>query len=378
MINILIAGDFCPHKRVEKLVLDNKLAKIFNDFMPHLQQNNLNVLNLECPLTNNGTPIKKTGPNLKAGKECVGVLKYGGFRLVALANNHIMDQGTEGFNETIDSLTKNNIAYVGAGKNLEDASRIFYFEEKGVKIAFLNFCENEYSIAEKDKPGALPLCPVQNYYKIDEARKNADFVVVIIHGGHEGYSLPSPRMVETYRFFIDIGANIVVNHHSHCFSGFETYQNGTIFYGLGNFIFDREDEKYSDWNFGFVVKLALEKRKTSFQIIPYKQCGVEPGLLLLNEYEKQSFNNALEKLNNIIANPVLLDKEWHSFVRKNSNAYILNYECGSSRLFKALRYRRLLPCMISENKKMKMLNLIRCESHRDLIIESLKIYKPIS
>lgn len=372
MINILIAGDFCPHKRIQKLVEDNNQAKIYNDFLPHLQHNNLNVLNLECPLTNNGYPINKVGPHLKAGTDCVEALTYGGFQLVTLANNHIMDQGADGLNETLKTLTRNNIAYVGAGKNLEDASKVFYFEEDGMKIAFLNFCESEFSIAEQDRPGALPLNPIQNYYQIKEAGLNADFVIVITHGGHEGYSLPSPRMVETYRFFIDAGADIVINHHSHCFSGFEAYRNGTIFYGLGNFIFDWEGENNSDWNNGYVVKLSYEKRKTSFQIIPYKQCGEEPGLLLLNEHEKQSFDNALQKLNKTIADRDLLEQEWHIFVKKNSNAFIMDFECSSSRLYQALRYRKIIPCLLSENKKKKLLNLIRCESHRDIVIESLK------
>lgn len=376
MIDILIAGDFCPHKRIEKLVADNKLAKIYNDFFPHLQHNHLNILNLECPLTNNGYPINKVGPHLKAGTKCVGAITYGGFQLVTLANNHIMDQGAEGLNDTLATLTRNNIAYVGAGKNLEDASRVFYFEKDGVKIAFLNFCESEFSIAENDKPGAEPISPVKNYYKIKEAGKNADFVVVIAHGGHEGYTLPSPRMVETYRFFIDVGASFVINHHSHCYSGFETYKGGTIFYGLGNFIFDWEGEVNSDWNHGYAVKISLEKSKTSFELIPYKQCGEEPGLLLLNEKEKQSFDNRIRKLNNVIKNPVLLEKEWQEFVEKNSDAYIIDFECGSSRFYQALRYRKIIPCLLSENKKRKLLNLIRCESHRDIIIESLKPGKP--
>lgn len=52
-----------------------------------------------------------------------------------------------------------------------------------------------------------------------------------MHGGHEHYQLPSLRMQETYRFFIDAGADVVVNHHQHCFSGYEIYNNKYIFMG---------------------------------------------------------------------------------------------------------------------------------------------------
>ena len=97
-----------------------------------------------------------------------------------------------------------------------------YKRKDGETLAIINCCEHEFSIADDDSAGANPLNPIQQYYKIKEARLNADYVLVIVHGGHEMYQLPSLRMVDTYRFFIDAGADAVVNHHQHCFSGYET------------------------------------------------------------------------------------------------------------------------------------------------------------
>ena len=51
---------------------------------------------------------------------------------------------------------------------------------------------------------------------VEEAKKKADFVLVIVHGGSEHFQLPTPRMQATYRFFVDAGADAVVNHHQHC------------------------------------------------------------------------------------------------------------------------------------------------------------------
>ena len=73
--------------------------------------------------------------------------------------------------------------------------------------------------------------PISIYYDLLEARKNADIIICITHGGHEGYNLPSPRMQSLYRFSIDCGADVVVNHHQHCYSGYEQYHNGYIFFG---------------------------------------------------------------------------------------------------------------------------------------------------
>ena len=127
---------------------------------------------------------------------------------------------------------------VGAGDNLQQASKPLYIKIKNKTIAILNFAEQEFSVAGKNTAGANPLNIIDNYHSIQDAKQQADILLVIVHGGHEGYPLPSPRMVQTYRFFAEIGASVVVGHHTHCASGFEVYHGVPIFYSLGNFIFD--------------------------------------------------------------------------------------------------------------------------------------------
>lgn len=372
MIKILITGDFCPHRRIEKLVASKSYIKIYNDFLPYLKDNDINITNLECPLINIKNPIEKIGPNLHAEESSIEVLTNGNFNLVTLSNNHILDQEEKGLLSTIQLCEKNNIEHIGAGRNLEEASRILIKKIKNKRIAFLNFSENEFSTASIDKPGSNPLNPVKNYYCIKSAKEQSDYVIVIIHGGHEGYSLPSPRMVETYRFFIDAGADIVVGHHSHCFSGFEKYNDGLIFYSLGNFIFDWDGCRNSDWNFGYSVKLIFDEDQLSFEIIAYKQCDTEPGVFLLQEPEKENFDKKLKLLNTTINNNDLLKLEWKNLVKERKQFYLVNFEALNSQIYKSLRHKNLLPGLISKKKKLILLNIIRCEAHRDLAIESLK------
>ena len=338
MIKILIAGDFCPHKRIEQLVLDNKCEEIYNDFMPYLENNNINIANLECPLTNSGSPIPKIGPNLVAQEKCIEAIKHGHFNLLTLSNNHIMDQGEKGLFSTIDLCKKNNIEFFGAGTNLEDASRILYKKINNKQFAFLNFSEIEFSTADVDKPGSNPLKPVQNFYSIKQAREKADHVIVIVHGGHEGYNLPSPRMIGTYRFFIDAGAEVVIGHHQHCLSGHEKYKGGMIFYSLGNFIFDNPNNKNTDWNFGYCVKLLFNDLKLTYEIIPYKQCNEKPGLQLLNEEEKQNFEIALSELNDIICNDDLIYKEFKKLTKQRKDYYLIQFESFYSRIYYTAGY----------------------------------------
>ncbi len=371
-IKILITGDMCPINRIQNLVLDGKFDEIYNDFSPHLSGNDLNISNLECPLSNHPSPINKLGPNLIAKEECIKLLKYGKFDLVTLSNNHIMDHGKSGLLSTIRLCKENKIDWVGAGCDVEQASKIWYKEIKGKKIAILNFSEIEFSSAENSKAGSNSLVPVRNFYSIKYASENADYVIVIVHGGHERYQLPSPRMVETYRFFIDAGAHLVVGHHTHCFSGYEKYKRKYIYYSLGNFIFDIESKIDMSWNFGYVVKLILNDSNILTEIVPYKQCNGIPGIFLLDEQETKRFENEIEDLNKVIGVKELLQLKWKEFVDEKKIEYLIRFEGVNSRIYRALRQRRFLPSFLSRKRKRQLYNLLQCDAHRDISIESLK------
>lgn len=238
------------------------------------------LANFESPIAEDGCkPITKCGPNLRCTSDAADAIKYAGFSVVTMANNHILDFGKEGLNKSIECCKKNGINVVGVGNNLEDAKKILYVEKEGKKLAIINCCEHEFSIATDVTYGANPLNPINQYYSIKDAKSNADYVVLIVHGGHEHYQLPSPRMQETYRFFIDAGADTVVNHQ-HCYSGYEIYNGKPIFYGLGNFCFDIKGKPSKTWTEGYMVELNLED-KIEIKIDPYKQYGEKATIELL-------------------------------------------------------------------------------------------------
>src|SRR5690606_25591800 len=122
--------------------------------------------------------------------------------LVTLANNHILDYNNEGVLDTVEFCKKNKLETVGAGSDLINASKTFYLNIKKRTIAIINFAENEWASASKNSAGANPMDIVDNVTQIKEAKSNSDFVFVIVHGGHEYYNLPSPRMKKQYRFYV--------------------------------------------------------------------------------------------------------------------------------------------------------------------------------
>ena len=123
-IKILITGDFAPTLRVADAIQKGDYESLFGEVKPLIQEVDYSIINMEAPLIGSGTPIAKTGPNLKASCKSVEALKYAGFDMVTLANNHIMDYGSEGLFSTMEICRKNNIEDIGAGCNAEEAKQI--------------------------------------------------------------------------------------------------------------------------------------------------------------------------------------------------------------------------------------------------------------
>lgn len=370
MANVVVAGDFCPKDRVVSLLDEERFFDVFGEIKPILEEADYSIVNLEAPIAPvNAKPINKIGPNLKCNNKVVGATKYAGFNCVTLANNHFYDYGEEGALNTIKELETNGIEYIGAGKNLEDAGKIRYKEIKGEVIALINCCEHEYSIATPTTAGTNPLDLTNQFYAIREAKIKADKVIVIVHGGIEHYQLPTPRMAKTYRFFIDAGADIVINHHQHCYSGYEVYNGHPIFYGLGNFCFDWAGKRESIWNEGFMIK--IDTHNLQFEMIPYKQCNNIAKIELLSGDEKKAFNQSVNSLNEIISSTEQLEQKLSNFAllsRRGFNPfhpYTNPYMC-------ALYGRGLLPSFVTRKKLLSIQNKIMCESHLERLSIILK------
>ena len=374
-MNILVAADYCPKGRVADLIEKGQYEAVFGDVKPIVAQSDYSIVNFECPVrTTEGGGIKKAGPSLKCSVKAVEALQYAGFNCATLANNHFYDQGEEGVRETIVSLTNAGVSYVGGGYNLDDASKTLYQIVQGKTLAIINCCEHEFSIATETTGGSNPLNPIRQYNAIQEAKEKADYVLVIVHGGIEHYQYPSPRMVETYRFFIDSGANAVINHHQHCFSGMEVYKGKPIFYGLGNFCFDRAERSTLLWEEGFMVMLCLEQSGVSFELYPYIQNGNEVGVRLLGKVAYKEWRERFDSISNVIMDEIMIKEKYNELLKKTERIYSANITPYTNRFALSLYMRHLLPMQMPKKKLRILLNMLMCESHYDRMIRMLNNY----
>lgn len=374
-MKVLIAGDYAPRDRINQLLERENYETVFGEVKSVLSEVDYSIVNLEAPvISGQPTPIEKTGPNLSCTPKAVESLNWVGFNCVTLANNHFRDQGEQGVYETISSCEKCGINYVGGGGNLEEASKILYQEIDRKVLAIVNICENEWSIASENHGGSSPLNPTKNYYQIQEARNEADYVLVIVHGGIEGYQFPTPRMQETYRFFIDAGADAIVNHHQHCYSGYEVYKGKPIFYGLGNFCFDRNKERGSKWNEGYMVIIQFADSNVNYRIIPFTQCDEKPAVVLMDEEKKSAFTERISQINKTIIDPKEIYLEFQKKVDSLYEYRLLALEPFNSRIINLLQQKCLFPRLIKRKQRKSMLVRISCESNRETLIWVLKKY----
>jgi poly-gamma-glutamate capsule biosynthesis protein CapA/YwtB (metallophosphatase superfamily) len=202
----------------------------------------LTIGNLETPLTGQGAPITEKEFLFRNPPEKVGpALQRAGFDIVNLANNHIMDYGPQGLQDTIQALQHYGIQTHGAGMNLAAARQPVIFElPQGLKAGFLAYsCTFPEEFWATDDKAGTAFCHEQNV-RADVARlaeQKVDIIVVSFHWGVERMKELRPYQPLLAHAAIDAGADLVIGHHPHILQGVEHYRDGLILYSLGNFTF---------------------------------------------------------------------------------------------------------------------------------------------
>jgi outer membrane protein assembly factor BamB len=199
----------------------------------------LTIVNLECTLTTQGEPRDK--PYLiRAHPLWAQSLAAGGIDLVTLANNHALDFGLPGLEETAETLSALGIETVGAGVTSEAAHRPAIFDLGAVRVAFLGYAAARWD-GSVDVPATDRLAwarPGDIQSDVKAVRDQADMVVVLLHAGTEYATRPSADQVAAAHAAIDAGADLVVGHHPHVTQTVERYRQGLIVYSLGDAVFD--------------------------------------------------------------------------------------------------------------------------------------------
>jgi len=367
ILNIIIGGDTCPIGRNEKLFIQGDARSLLNDLMCEFELADFAIVNLECPLVNESSPIEKVGPNLRAPVACVEGLRAMRIAVVGLANNHIMDHGINGLQSTIKALDKHGIAHVGAGESIDEARMIHVREVNGIRIGILAVTEHEFGIASRCRAGANPLDIIDFVRNINENRSRYDVLIVLVHGGNEHYIYPRPGLINTCRFLVEQGASAVICQHSHCVGCIETYLGSPIIYGQGNFLFDMPSP-FSSWHIGCLVRLSIDSQGCcDASLVPIHQAEKKPGAHLMPLNKKNHFLKTLDVRSSHLANPQAIEEKWKAFCRDNKRFYLHTLHGNPSFFRRLVGKLDFLHYLDRPAKQRARLNIVQCESHQEAL-----------
>lgn len=206
------------------------------------------MVNNEFTYTNRGTPLTNKTFTFRANPDNVSIIQDMGVDIVSLANNHASDYGEVSLLDTLDTLEGADIPYVGAGRNLEEASKVVYFQNGDIKIGIVSATEVE-RLASPDTKGATENTPgtfrcFQNddlEAVIKEAKQNCDFLIVYVHWGTESTDQIDWSQPGQAEDFVAAGADVIIGAHPHVLQEI-AYVNGVpVFYSLGNYWFNSKN-----------------------------------------------------------------------------------------------------------------------------------------
>ena len=368
--NIVICGDICPTDDTKHYFENNDVNGLFNDTLPLLKQATILIGNMEFVLTNNGIPATKTGPILQGKTSYINLFKEVGFTALGLANNHIKDCGTDGVLSSLQTCKENNIPTVGAGKNEVAAKKPIIIKKNGWKIGVMAFAEHEFNAAYKNEPGANLLDLYTDFDQITAFKKQVDYLIILYHGGIEYYEYPSPLLQKKCRKMIDSGADYITCQHSHLIGTEENYNKGTILYGQGNTIFGYRPNSKT-WNEGLLVNIELDNKTT----ITNTLINTTPnGIKLASKKEQEKSIKLLKRRKEEIKELNFIYNEWNKYCKKQEKIYfplIFGFSVNLIR-FNKLFNNSIIKILYSKKQLMRSQNVIRCESHNEVLQTLLK------
>jgi poly-gamma-glutamate synthesis protein (capsule biosynthesis protein) len=227
---------------------ENPDPRILSAVSPVFSQSDLVIGNLENPLLDEGDPVANKC-TLRGIREWAQILKGAKIQVLSLANNHMMDYGEPGLFSTIEALKENQLMYLGAGRNKEEANApgfITLYEKKIALLARSSVIVSSPSYAEENRAGVAFFHKDETLTQIKNCRKEADFVILILHWGVENYEYPTPQQRKLAGELVEAGVDLIIGHHPHVLQGIERIKHGMVSYSLGNFVFNDFEWTFTD------------------------------------------------------------------------------------------------------------------------------------
>ena len=298
--DMAFAGDICLTE--DGYVIDHYDALggdiglcLSEKIIDRLNEADISMINHEYPVSSRGAALEGKYYTFRASPERERILQQMGIDIVSLANNHIYDFGADAFYDTLDVLNQSEIPYVGAGADMEEASRPVYFVVGGIKIGFVAANRSEKFIftpeAGENTPGVVRMYDTAMMNNIiKETHEQCDYLIAYVHWGTEDSEYYEAYQTVIAQEFFDSGADAIIGSHPHVLQGIGYVDGKPVVYSLGDFWFNGETKYTAIVNLKVTIDGLVE-----ISVLPCIQEGYETHYIS-EESGQKAFYDYLREL----------------------------------------------------------------------------------
>ena len=271
---LLFAGDTAEIDAGESTFLRNGYEYPFTRTIDLIRDADVAIANAEAPITDGGRrfPIYKDY-TYRAPARSADALAWAGFDVLTLANNHALDYGAEGLRDTIANAARVGMATAGAGADPAEARRALVIAVGDVRIGLLAYCEKQLlwrvyvdQFARRGHAGVAALVDDDLAHDIARLRPQVDVLIVSLHVGYN-YRPTLPSTLRWSERAIDLGADLVVDHHPHVAHPVLVHHGKPILLSLGNYAFSTPGHPELDHGLIAIAHLT-NKRLDRIELVP--------------------------------------------------------------------------------------------------------------
>lgn len=289
-VTLGLLGDLMLGGEVSQALPEHPPDWFWGDTLTVLRQADGVIANLEGPITTHAERWRHDWKmfHFRAEPAAVHILRAAGIGGVCLANNHMLDFGTEGLFDTLDALDAAEIGHAGAGRTLAEAEQPTQLQLPGLTVGLIAATDNMRSFA------AGPERPGTNYIAINGAietlnwiersvaalrRQGVAFVVLSLHWGPNMRRRPITRFRRFAHAAIERGIDLIHGHSAHVVQAVERHGKGLVLYDTGNIIDDYWKFPFRHTTSSFLFLLDLEGGKPKrLRMVPIRIRGFRPTL----------------------------------------------------------------------------------------------------
>jgi hypothetical protein len=221
---------------------------VLDAITPVLSDADLTMVNVETAITGGGEAVAGKNYHFRSPAQTFDALEAAGVDVVNMANNHALDYGPSGMQDTFAAIDAAKIPVIGLGRNADAAYRPYRTTIKGQRIAIFSASDwlepdliPSWSATDTQAGIAFSIDRTRLLAEMAKVRPRVDTLVVFLHWGTEETWCASAEQQDLATALLGAGADIIVGSHAHRVFGAGKVGPALVAYGMGNFVYWRED-----------------------------------------------------------------------------------------------------------------------------------------